>query len=116
MDLITGIIEVLKGVPDDLPLYVVLIIGFITFYYKRNDVSVDQVSNISKLQTEQLTQLIAQNSDLANELRQVRSELTEAYVMIREMRDRIAELEDTLKRKEMQDGTASSIHSEFAGI
>lgn len=93
----SAILGLLKDLPDNISLVVVCAVMIVTFILKKKDVDLTQVTSISKLQTDQLKQLIDQNKLLADELHAVRKELTEAYSVINEMRDRIAELEDMVR-------------------
>ena len=94
--------QVLLELTDGSSIFVTVAIILFTVYLKRSDISFGQVTEISKLQTDQLSTLIKQNIELSNSLHAVRDELTKAYGLIEEMRDRINVLEDTLHRAEMQ--------------
>ena len=96
---VTTILDVLKSTSGDLTAVALLVFVLFSFYLKRNDTDIANVTSIGKLQTEQLSTLITQNTQLAEELHAVRKELSEAYKIIDDMRDRITELEEVLKRK-----------------
>jgi len=96
---VTTILDVLKSTSGDLTAVALILFVVFSFYLKRNDTDIANVTSIGKLQTEQLSTLISQNIQLAEELHAVRKELTEAYKIIDDMRDRITELEEVLKRK-----------------
>lgn len=97
---ITSILSLLKGMPESFTLILVCLVLFFSLFLKKKDVDLTQVTSISKLQTDQLTQLIQQNTALAEELKEVRKELSETYRMINDMRDRISELEEMLRHRE----------------
>ena len=96
---VTTILDVLKSTSGDLTAVALIVFVVFSFYLKRNDTDIANVTSIGKLQTEQLSTLISQNTQLAEELHAVRKELSEAYKIIDDMRDRITELEEVLKRK-----------------
>lgn len=96
MEIITTILQYLKIVPEGFTLFIVLIAIGASLFFKKKDVDLTQVTSISKLQTEQLTQLINQNKALAEQLALVREELSKAYLVIDELRLRIIELEGSL--------------------
>lgn len=96
---VTPILDILKLTSGDLTAVALLVFVLFSFYLKRNDKDIANVTSIGKLQTEQLSTLISQNTQLAEELHAVRKELSEAYKIIDDMRDRITELEEVLKRK-----------------
>lgn len=99
MELITIGLELVKGLSSEtVVMSITLILLIFSLWLKKSDVDLSQVTSISKLQTDQLSQLIEQNANLAEELHAVRKELTEAYKVIDDMRNRITELEGTLKR------------------
>ena len=89
----------LKQAPEGIALSIIGVVVFIKVLFSSRKDDVDQVSAISKLQTEQLAKLIEQNTELAAELHAVRHELTEAYKKFNEMATRVSELEGTLKRR-----------------
>jgi len=99
---VAQILELLHKVPEGASMIVTVLVILFTVYLKRSDVEVSQVTDISKLQTDQLSTLIKQNIDLSNSLHAVRDELTKAYGLIEEMRDRINVLENTLHRAEIK--------------
>lgn len=96
MDLM-AVFEIIKLAPEGFTLFIVIIVFGASLFLKKKDVDLTQVTSISKLQTEQLTQLIEQNKNLAKELGAVRDELSQAYEVINDMRQRITELEEMLK-------------------
>lgn len=93
------LITLAKHLPVEIYTAVVVVITLITYVIKRRDTQVDQFTSVSKLQTDQLVILIEQNKQLAVELHAVRKELTDAYKVIDDMRQRVTELEELLKRK-----------------
>lgn len=93
----TMILDLLKAAPEGISLIIVMVVLLVSFFLKRKEIDLTQVTSISKLQTEQLSKLIEQNADLAKELHAVRRELTEAYVVIDDMRKRVTELEGMLR-------------------
>jgi hypothetical protein len=103
MEIITVILQYLKFIPEGLTAVIVIIAVIASLFFKKKDVDLSQVTSISKLQTEQLTQLINQNSQLAEQLKLVRVELSEAHLVINDLRLRIAELEDTLRNKPIKE-------------
>lgn len=97
---ITSFLEIMKAMkfaPEGFSLIIVLVFILSSIFLKKKDIDLTQVTSISKLQSEQLTTLIEQNTHLAKELHAVRQELTEAYRMIDDMRNRVTELEEMLK-------------------
>ena len=93
MDFFIAVLPFLKALPEGIVLIIVLSVALISFFLKRKDVDLSQITSISELQTAQLAQLIKQNTELSEELRMVRKELSEAYGVIDDMRQRITELE-----------------------
>ena len=89
--------ELLKVIPEGLSAIVLIIFILYTLYSKNKESTLTEVTEVGKLQSSQLTTLIDQNVKLAEELHSVRTELTTAYDMISDMRDKITELEDMLK-------------------
>jgi hypothetical protein len=100
---VTAILELMKGVPEGTTAFVVIVFLIGSFFLKKKDVDLTQVTSISKLQTDQLTTLIEQNKLLAGELHAVRKELTEAYKIMDDMRQRITELEEMLRDSRLPD-------------
>lgn len=96
---ILSILQYVKDVPAGAAAILVSVVMLISYFVKRKEIDIASVTSISKLQTEQLATLIEQNSKLAAELHAVRQELTEAYSVINDMRNRITELEETLKKQ-----------------
>lgn len=100
---VTAILEIMKSLlsssGESITLVIVLFVLLTSFFLKRKEVDLTQVTSISKLQTEQLTTLIEQNTQLAKELHAVRNELSEAYKIIDDMRQRITELEEMLRKQ-----------------
>lgn len=97
---ITAVLGYLEKTPSSgFSLVLVLIALLISFFFKRKDIDISQVTSISKLQAEQLAILIEQNKELAKELHSVRQELSEAYKVIDNMRNRLTELEEMLRIK-----------------
>lgn len=94
---ITAIFEFLKAAPEGISSLIVVLVLLASLVLKRKDVDFNQVTSVSKLQTEQLSTLIEQNSALAKELHEVRKELSAAYSMIDDMRLRVTELENMLR-------------------
>lgn len=92
-----AITELIKFIPEGLSS--VILIGFILYslYTKSKDTSLTQVTEVGKLQSNQLSTLIDQNMKLADELHTVRNELTAAYDIINDMRTKISELEEMVK-------------------
>lgn len=90
---VSGILTLIKGMPEGITAIVVLIVLCISLFLKRKDVDLSQITSIGELQTKQLKTLIEQNVSLSEELRLVRLELSEAYKVIDDMRLRITELE-----------------------
>lgn len=89
--------ELLKIVPEGFSS--ILIIGFIayTIYTKTKATDLNQVTEVGKLQSTQLSTLIDQNMKLAEELHSVRTELSAAYDIINDMRNKIVELEEIVQ-------------------
>lgn len=90
---LSSIISMMKGLPEGITAIVVLVVLCISLFLKRKDVDLTQITSIGELQNKQLKTLIDQNVNLAEQLRLVRHELTEAYGVIDEFRQRITELE-----------------------
>lgn len=106
---ITVILELLKAVPEGVSAIIVMLVLLASLFFKRKDVDFSQVTSFSKLQSEQLTTLIKQNASLAKELHEVRKELSEAYRIIDDMRQRMTELETMLREaKDAYDSELSS--------
>lgn len=100
MEIITALLSIIKGFSSEsIVTGISLIVVAFSLWLKKSDVDLTQVTSISKLQMEQLSQLIEQNKKLAEELHAVRKELSEAYQVIDDMRQRITELEETLKKR-----------------
>jgi hypothetical protein len=97
---ITAALELLKKLPENLSTVTILAVLLFTFLNKSKEIDSKNVISISELQTNQMTQLIAQNAALAKELHSVRLELQNAYAVINDMRSKIVELEELVKRKE----------------
>jgi hypothetical protein len=93
------ILSYVKGLPDWIVAGVLGAFLVISFFLKRKEVDLTQLTTVSKLQTDQLTVLITQNQKLSEELHAVRKELTEAYRIINDMRNRMTELEEMLRKK-----------------
>jgi septal ring factor EnvC (AmiA/AmiB activator) len=96
---ISELFALLKQAPEGIALSIIGVVVFIKVLFSSRKDDVDQVSSISKLQTQQLAKLIEQNTELAAELHAVRHELTEAYKKFNEMASRVSELEATLKQR-----------------
>lgn len=96
---VTAILEMFKSMPEGAALVVVLLFVLMSNFLKKREIDLTQVTSISKLQTEQLSTLIEQNTKLANELHAVRNELSEAYKIMDDMRQRITELEEMLRKQ-----------------
>lgn len=90
---LSSVFAMMKGLPESITAIVVLIVLCISLFLKRRDVDLTQITSIGELQNKQLKTLIDQNVELAEQLRLVRHELTEAYSVIDDMRQRITELE-----------------------
>ena len=97
---IIGLLEHVKSVPQNLAVIIVFVTLFLNYFLKKRDSDVNSVSQISKLQSEQLTTLINQNKLLAEELHNVRVELSEAYTIIDDLRKRVIELEEMIRDNE----------------
>ena len=95
-----AILELIKLIPQGASAFVSILLILYFIYTKNKDQSVNQATAIGKLQTDQLSTLINQNVQLAEELHSVREELTQAYGMINDMRERISELEHLLKERQ----------------
>ena len=101
------ILTLLKDIPSGIAGVIAAIAVAVSFFIKQKDIDLGQVTAISKLHMEQLKFVIDQNQTLldnnksmAEELHNLRKELSEAYAMIDDMRQRITELEDMLKKKD----------------
>lgn len=84
----------LMSLIKDAPLYFVLTIGFtvalFSLYLKVRSVNVAEMTSVSKIQTEQVGQLLAQIKALSEDL-------TAARTQIREMYEKVGELEDLVR-------------------
>jgi hypothetical protein len=92
------ILEVVKYAPDGLSALAILAVVVFSFLHKRKDIDTSNMIAISELQTNQMSKLIEQNSSLSKELHVVREELQTAYHVINDMRKRVIELEDLVKK------------------
>lgn len=81
------------------PLLVVVFVIY-TLYFKIKTQDVLNAEKLGVLQSRQLSTLIDQNTKLAVELHLVREELTEAYTIIHDMRNRVKELEHIIGLKD----------------
>lgn len=81
------------------PLLVVVFVLY-TMYFKAKNQAVVNAEKLGVLQSEQLRTLIEQNTKLAIELHSVRQELSQTYVVINDMRNRVHDLEQKLDFKE----------------
>lgn len=77
----------------DAPGYFVLTVGFIflvfAMYLKVRSVSIDEVTSIGKLQSEQVAELISQVSQLSKDLSLARTEISSLYKKIDELEDMV---------------------------
>lgn len=96
---VPGIIETTKALSDVTSPLLALVILLYLFYFKNKEVRLDSAEKIGKLQSDQLEILIKQNQELSIELHTVRQELTAAYAIISDMRNRVQELEQLINYK-----------------
>lgn len=81
----------LTALLKDAPGYFVLTVGFIfivfAMYLKVRSVSIDEVTSIGKLQSEQVAELLRQVSQLSKDLSAARGEISTLYKKIDELED-----------------------------
>lgn len=96
---VQGIVETTKALSDVTSPLLALVILIYVIYFKNREVRLDSAEKIGKLQSDQLEILIKQNQELSIELHSVRQELTAAYAIISDMRNRVRELEQLINYK-----------------
>lgn len=88
------VLGLLALIIKDSPFYFTFTVGFVAFmfamYLTVRKVSLSEITSISKAQTDQVTQLLAQ-------IKQLSGELAEARIQITGMYDKINELEDIIR-------------------
>lgn len=104
--LIPLITELIKDAPG----YFVLTIGFIAaiffLYIKVRAINLDEITNIGKLQAEQVATLLSQVSQLSADLAEARKEISSLY-------DKIDELENVIRmyRNKLRDNDLADLSS-----
>lgn len=95
-----GALEVIKVLSEVTSPLLIVVFVIYSLYFKHKGQDVINAEKLGILQSEQLKILIEQNTKLGIELHSVREELSDAYTIINDMRNRIRELEQVLGVKE----------------
>lgn len=101
-----SLLEGLKTLPEYISVLVILAALVFSFMFKSKSQDHQQVTEVSKLQTEQLKVLIEQNdkllkinSELSQQVHGLRSELSEAYTRIDDLQNQLQVLQRQMKEK-----------------
>lgn len=88
----------------DAPAFFTLTVGFIAvvfaMYLKVRSVNIEEVTSIGKLQSDQVTQLLSQVSQLSQDLAEARKEISSLYKKIDELEDLVRLYRNKLKDAE----------------
>lgn len=99
-----GIFPIILELTKHTPGYFTLTIGFIVIifamYLKVRSVSIEEVTSIGKLQSEQTTLLLKQVTQLSSDLAAARAEISALYTKIDELEDMVRMYRSKLRDSE----------------
>lgn len=95
----SNILTFLKSAPTEITIFVTTMVALITMWLKSREVDLHGVTSISRLQQEQMKALLEQNSQLSKDISELRKLSNEQYEVIKDLRNRIFELEALLANK-----------------
>lgn len=95
----SNILTFLKSAPTEITIFVTTMVALITMWLKSREVDLNGVTSISRLQQEQMKALLEQNSQLSKDISELRKLSNEQYEVIKDLRNRIFELEALLANK-----------------
>lgn len=104
--ILSALLEGLKYLPEFLSTIVIMLVLIFSFLFKSKSQDHQQVTEVSKLQTEQLKVLIDQNdkllkinSELSQQVYGLRSELSEAYTRIDDLQHKLEVIQRDIEEK-----------------
>lgn len=104
--ILASLLEGVKELPEYLSAIVIAAALIFSFMFKSKSQDHQQVTEVSKLQTEQLKVLIEQNdkllkinSELSQQVHSLRSELSEAYTRIDHLQHRLEVLQREMRKQ-----------------
>lgn len=107
LGILSSVLTGVKYLPEYLSGFIILVAVLLSYTFKRSSQDHQQVTEVSKLQTEQLKVLIEQNeklmhinSEMNQQIQSLRSELSEAYTVIDSLRYEVHVLQRRLDKGE----------------
>jgi ribosome assembly protein YihI (activator of Der GTPase) len=110
-----ALLEGIKQLPESLAGLLILVSLVISYFFKSKGQEHQQVTEVSKLQSDQLKTLIEQNeklmqmnSTLAQQLHATREEISEAYTIIEDLKLKLARIQRLLQEKGISYGDSTT--------
>lgn len=110
-----ALLEGIKHLPESLAGLLILVSLVISYFFKSKGQEHQQVTEVSKLQSDQLKTLIEQNeklmqmnSTLAQQLHATREEISEAYTIIEDLKLKLARIQRLLQEKGISYGDSTT--------
>lgn len=97
-----NLFTVIKGMPTEFTLGLSTFVAIIVIWMKSRDIDITAATSISRLQMEQVKSLMEQNKVLSDDLKEIRSKLSETYDIVDQLKKQILHLEqliDTYEHK-----------------
>ena len=101
--LIPFFLELIKAAPGYFALTVIFIIAVFYLYIKVRSINMDEITRIGALQSDQVTELLKQVSQLSKDLAMARKEISSLYNKIDELEHVIRLYKSKLKDVEISD-------------
>jgi hypothetical protein len=105
----------IKHLPESLAAFLILVSLVLSYFFKSKGQEHQQVTEVSKLQSDQLKTLIEQNeklmqmnSTLAQQLHATREEISEAYTIIEDLKLKLARIQRLLQEKGISYGDSTT--------
>lgn len=108
-----GLIQVILDLVKAAPGYFSLTIGFIAvvfaLYIKVRSISIEEVTSIGKMQSEQVGQLLKQVSQLSKDLNEARKEISHLYDKIDELEEVVRTYRNRLRDADLEVDTIDTV-------
>lgn len=91
------ILSILTAAPTEATLILASLVVLTTIWFRSRDIDISSVTSISKIQRDQIAELIAQNRELSSDLATLRRMQAQTHEVMAEMRTRVVELEELVR-------------------
>ena len=110
-----ALLEGIKHLPESLAGLLIIVSLVLSYFFKSKGQEHQQVTEVSKLQSDQLKTLIEQNeklmqmnSTLAQQLHATREEISEAYTVIEDLKLKLSRIQRLLQEKGISYGDSTT--------